>query len=638
VSRPRRRRRSASRAEIPRGERGRGGGGRRALRVAAVTGLLVATAGVYLPVGGFGYVSYDDPEYVAESPQVLGGLTPDGVGQAFVGVHHGNWHPLTTLSYMLEVEVFGAAPGVQHRVNGALHLLNTLLLLALLARATGAFWRSLAVAALFAVHPLHVESVAWIAQRKDVLSTAFGLASALAWVGYARAPGRGRYAAVAALLTAGLLAKAMLVTWPFVLLLLDFWPLRRVGAGARDGGVSVRRAALEKVPLLLLCVVASALTLWAQAKGGAIRSVELVPLGARLANALVAYATYLGKLVWPADLAVLYPYPERPPVGEAVGAALLLAAVSVACLRLWRRRPYLLFGWLFYLGTLVPVIGLVQVGAQASADRYSYIPSIGLLVALVWAVGDAVAARPRLRPLAAGALLAALAALAALSARQVGFWRDSVTLYRHALAATGRNPVMTNNLGTALVDAGRVDEAIDVYAEGLAAPSQFSHILHYNAGIAFERAGRNSEALDAFDRVVAVEPTNAEALYHRGRVLRALNRHDEAMRDLARAVDLAPGEAEPRIELGLALGQRGRPAEARLQFERAVALEPYSVDARINLAIALIKTGDPDGAVLELSRVLDQHPGHPAALRYLAKARELARSAAAATKGQGDPR
>lgn len=598
-------------------------GMRRAIPAVAALGLLALTAAVYLPTGDFGYVSYDDPEYVVKSALVRGGLGLSGVGAAFARVHHGNWHPLTTLSYMLEAEDAGTDldPGLQHRVNVALHLLGALLLFLFLRRATGAPWRCLAVSALFALHPLQVESVAWIAQRKNVLSTFFAFASALAYVGYVHAPGVGRYAAAYALFAAGLFSKAMLVTWPFVLLLLDSWPLRRIEPGQGGWPGSLRRVLVEKAPMLVLSVAVSGITLWAQHEGGALRSTDLVPLGARIANALVAYVAYLRMAVWPTGLAVLYPYPDGLPIAAAVGSAAILIAITALCVWQRRARPYLLVGWLWYLGTLVPVIGLVQVGAQSHADRYSYVPLVGIFVAVVWSAGDLVAARAWLRPVAAAAMVGVLGTLALLSARQVAVWKDSVTLYRHALEVTEGNPIMHNNLGIALVDQDRVDEAIGVYAAGLRLPSQIPHVLHYNAGIALAMRGRYTDALAAFEQVLRADPGHAEALYHRGRTLRALGRLGEARRDLERVVALAPGEADPLVELGLTLGQLGELDPARRRFEQALEIQPAHLDARINLAIAWLKSGDAAAAAAELERVLERSPGHPAALRYLEAAR-----------------
>jgi Tfp pilus assembly protein PilF len=485
--------------------------------------------------------------------------------------------------------------------------------------------------------------VAWIAERKDVLSTFFGLASALAYVGYVRSPRAGRYALVLLLFALGLMAKPMLVTWPFVLLLLDVWPLKRFepvmetqrGRGRRraapqeDTAARVRRAVLEKLPMLALSALASALTVWAQAAGGALKSTELHPLAARVPNALLAYVQYLRKTVWPTDLGVLYPFPQNFPAGEVAASAAVLAAVTVACVRLRRRHPYLLVGWLWYLGTLVPVIGIVQVGAHAYADRYTYIPLIGIFIAVVWGVGALLEDRRRLTVPAALLTLGVLALLAFTASRQVAVWQDSVSLYRHTLRVTEKNAVMHNNLGIALADRERYDEAIRVYEEGLAFPSNFVHTLSYNAGVAHTRKGQQREALALFEQALRIDPDYAEALYYKALALKELGQLDAARRALERVVELEPEEAEPHVKLGLVLGQLGRPAEAKRHFERALVLAPLDVDARINLAVAELKTGDTEAAIEQLERVLRQQPGHAGARRYLEAAR--------ARRSQGEP-
>jgi tetratricopeptide (TPR) repeat protein len=592
-----------------------------AARVAGVAAaLVVAVAAVYQPVGGFGYVTYDDPEYVARSPMVQGGLGLAALRGSFLEVHHGNWHPLTTLSFLLDVELFGLDPGAQHRVNLALHALNTLLLFLLFERLTGALGRSAAVAALFALHPLHVESVAWISQRKDLLSTAFGLGAALAHAGYVRHPNWRRYALTLGLFAAGLLSKSMLVTWPFVLLLLDVWPLRRFEAAAASSAHRVRRALVEKLPMLALSAAVSGLTLWAQAQGGALR-LEQQPLGVRLANAAGSYVVYLRQTLWPADLAVLYPWTGSPPTPVLFASLAVLCAATLLCSWRFRAQPYLFVGWLWYLGTLVPVLGLVQVGAHAHADRYTYIPLIGIFVAGVWAAGDALRHEPRLRVPAAVLGIGLLVALSWVTRRQLAVWEDSVALYRHAIAVTERNAVMYNNLGVALAGLGRPDEAIAVLSEGLAFPSPFVDLLSYNAALANADLGRDGEALALLDRALRVDPEYPEALYHKARALRRLGRLAEAVEALEQVVALVPQEADPQLELGLVLGQMGRPAEALARFEAAIALQPLHVEARISRAVALLELGDAEAAVEELEHVLQLRPGHEAALHYLEMAR-----------------
>src|SRR5579883_1257197 len=403
-----------------------------------------------------GFVNYDDMEYVTRNRDVLRGLTPGGVGWAFTTCYNSNWHPLTWLSLELDASLWhlpdgGPDPTGFHLTNVLVHAASAALLFLALRALTGAFWRSAAVALLFAVHPLRVESVAWVSERKDVLSVFFGLLALWAYAAYVKRPSVGRYLAVAAAFAASLLCKPMLVTLPFLLLVLDGWPLGRVRTLA-----DWRRPALEKLPLLALAVASSALTYFVQAKAGTVRGLETFPLNVRVENAAVSYVQYVAKTAWPLGLAVYYPHPASPwggglPAWKVGGAAVLLVAATAAAVALWRKAPYLLAGWLWYAGTLVPVLGLLQVGDHAYADRYSYFPQIGLLVAACWGVAEV--ARRHAETAAAIAAAAALA-LAVVTGVQLASWRDSIALWRHDLRAAGRSPLAYMNLGAALGEAG----------------------------------------------------------------------------------------------------------------------------------------------------------------------------------------
>jgi tetratricopeptide (TPR) repeat protein len=404
--------------------------------------LALLTLAAYLPALHNGFVNLDDGLYVTGNPQVQKGITRAGGAWALTANVANNWHPLTLLSHQLDCQLFGLNPAGHHATSLLLHLVNTLLLFAVLRGMTGAVWRSAAVAALFAVHPAHVESVAWVAERKDVLSAFFWILAMAAWTGYARRPSLGRYLLVALMMILGLMAKPMVVTLPFALLLLDVWPLDRRGLGWQ-------RLIAEKLPLLALSAAASLVTLRYQRTS--LAPLDLVPWSLRLANAAVSYAAYLGKLLLPRNLAVFYPIPLAIPAWQVAAAAALLAALTALAVWKARRAPWLLVGWLWFLGTLVPVIGLVQVGRQAMADRYTYLPSIGLFVAVVWGIawGIAALARER-RAILFTAAAAAILALAAGTWMQAGYWRDSVALYRHALAATRGNYVAHVGLAKAL--------------------------------------------------------------------------------------------------------------------------------------------------------------------------------------------
>jgi tetratricopeptide (TPR) repeat protein len=480
----------------------------------------VAAALPYLAGGGLRtFVPLDDPQMVVESPHVLQGLSLDGVRWAFTSVEWGNWHPLTLLSHMLDVQLFGLWAAGHHLTSVALHGATAALLFVALARLTGAVRASLFAALVFAVHPLRVESVAWIAERKDVLAGLFFALVLLAWERYARRGGARRYALAAAALALGLAAKPTLVTAPLVLVLLDVWPLGRWRPG--DGWRRLGRVLAEKAPLLAFSAASSVTVYLAQKRGGGMSALGPGP-GVRLANAVVSYGAYLGKTVWPTDLAPYYPYPQAIPWGELALAAVALAAISALAWRHWRRRPWLAVGWLWFCGALVPMIGLVQVGSQAMADRATYLPAVGLAVAIAWSAGEA--ARVRHREAAAGAVaLGVLAALSAVTAGQVGRWRDGETILRHTLAVTRDNWLVSNNLGALLAQQGRYDEAVALIEESIRL-SPGNPDARYNLGLTLEGAGRLAEAASAYHEVLRLKPADRASREKLAQVLEQLER------------------------------------------------------------------------------------------------------------------
>lgn len=508
-------------------------------RILACAALVLMTFAAYLPVFRAGFVELDDNEYVAENPIVQRGLTADGVAWALTTFHSANWHPLTWISHMADCDIWGNRAAGHHLTNLLLHAASALLLLWFLLRTTGDFWRSWLVAALFAVHPVHVESVAWVSERKDVLSGCFWMLTMIAYAAYAERPRPARYLAVLALFALGLMAKPMLVTLPFVLLLLDVWPLRRTG--------SWRSLVVEKIPLILLSAASCVVTVLAQRSIGAVASLEYVSMGARAGNALISCAQYLRSAFWPHDLAVYYPL-SHVVTWRVIGAVILLAGVSAWALRERKNRPYLPVGWLWFLGTLVPVIGLVQVGGQAMADRYTYIPLIGVFVMIAWLIPDSRGWR--------AAAVAVVAILAALAHVQAGYWRDSVSLFRHTLAVSGNAPIVNYNLGVALAKQGRNDEAIVEYRE----------------------------ALRLFPGYVEAHSNMGDALYAIGDLTGAIEQYREA-------IALNPELAAPRGGLGVALAVRGHVAEAVPHLQKAVELEPRNVEYQCNLARALMDVG-----------------------------------------------
>jgi predicted negative regulator of RcsB-dependent stress response len=526
-------------------------------------GLVLATAAVYWPVRHFGFVNYDDQSYVYENPHVQRGLSLEGIAWSFSTDSEANWHPLTWLSHMLDCQLFGLNAGGHHLVNLLFHLVSTLLLFHILSRMTAAPWRSAFVAALFALHPLHVESVAWIAERKDVLSALFWMLTMWAYVRYAETLHASRsslgvwYGLSLFFFTLGLMAKPMLVTLPFVLLLLDYWPLGRTrwtdSVTGEKEKVTLGRLLLEKLPFFALTIVSCGLTLWAQRAGGAVESVEHLPISGRIANALVSYARYLGKAFWPDGLAVFYPF-EKLPLEGIMGAGAILLGVSIWAVWNVRRKPPFVVGWLWYLGTLVPVIGLVQVGSQAMADRYSYLPLIGVFIMMAWSLPNSVMERPRLRLLVAVAAVVLLSICAVLSRRQLSYWQNSITLFEHALAVTGPNDVAHLNLGNAFLTTGRIPDAIAHYEQALRVkPAE----AHGNIGSALMRLGRVQEAIGHFEQALLAKPDYAEAHYNLGLALAQLGNLSEAIKHWEQALQIKPDYAEAHYNLGGALWQTG---------------------------------------------------------------------------------
>ena len=535
--------------------------------------LIALVFAVYGQVGGLGFVSLDDERYVYANARVRDGLTWAGLSWAFSTFHAANWHPLTWLSHMLDVQLFGLEPGWHHVVNALIHAANAVILLLLLRTMTGALGRSAFVAAFFAVHPLHVESVAWIAERKDVLSTFFWLLTTAAYVSYARRGGPKRLALCVAVFAFGLLSKPMLVTLPLVLLLLDLWPLRRVSLPLPSAS-SLVPFLREKVPLFALAAASALVTWLAQARWGAVVSLEEVPVGTRLANAAVAYATYLLRAVWPAGLAAYYPHPTALRWPEVALSALALGALSALAIRQWPRRPYLAVGWLWYLVALLPVIGLVQVGLHAMADRYTYIPLVGPFVAAVWGGWDLASQGPRWRRamVAAGASLAL--AWAVVARAQVGYWRDDFTLYQRALSVTEDNWMAWRGLGHA-----------------------------------YFRNRQPLKALDAFREALRIQPRYRKSWLDLGVVYGALDDHPSAIQAVQEALRIDPRDAEAWTRLGAHHGALGQHALAAECFEQALAVDPSHGDAWFDLGVASAHLGHMERALEAYNRLRHGDPG-----------------------------
>jgi tetratricopeptide (TPR) repeat protein len=562
---------------------------------AIAVALGLATLGLYARVRGFPFIdSFDDGAYVTGNPHVTGGLTPANVGWAFTAFTAGNWHPLTLLSHMLDCQLFGVVAGPAHTVNVLLHAANVVLLFLGLAALTGATWRSAFAAGLFAFHPIHVESVAWIAERKDVLSTLFLLLTIGAYARYARTRRALDYALTMASLGLGLMAKPMLVTLPFALLLLDVWPLARVRTAGEAKHARTAtppaRLPLEKAPMLVLVLVSIVLTLRAQAAVGAVAGTTHVPAGLRLGNAVLAYLSYLGKLFAPVGLACMYPLPRAIPAAEAFLAMVVLAAISAAAILVRRRAPYALVGWLWYLGTLVPVIGIVQVGNQAMADRYTYVPFIGLTVAAVWSLAALAEAARWPRAVLAAASVAVLLACAFGAWRQLGYWSDPALLFRRCLDVTTDNGVAHNNYGLELFKRGRTAEAITEFQAALAIDPRHASAWS-NLGLAYERAGRSDDAVHALEQGLAVSSRDSKLHYNLALFLSEQRRYAEAFPHFEEVLQRAPENRDAHRYYSMALGDygaalagAGHAAEARPYLERALAEDPGNDDARRALA------------------------------------------------------
>ncbi|MCK9195700.1 MAG: tetratricopeptide repeat protein [Syntrophales bacterium] len=573
---------------------------------------------VYGQVKDHPFIDFDDYEYITENPHVRSGLNTDNIVWAFTSYHSNNWHPLTWISHMVDVQIFGLNPAGHHLVNVLFHIINTLLLLFLMRRMTGALWPSAFVAAIFALHPLHVESVAWAAERKDVLSTCFWLLTTWMYIRYTETPDWKRYIPVILMFALGLMAKQMLVTLPFVLLLLDYWPLGRMagkGGHKKDAGkswpaakrqqASISRLIVEKIPLFALAVLAGIIVFIVQQQSGVLYSLTPFPFQIRLENALVSYVGYIVKMLCPVSLAVFYPHPLHSlALWKVLGAAGLLIAVSAATIWKGRRYPYLITGWFWYLGTLVPVIGLVQVGVQAMADRYTYIPLIGLFIMIAWGgldlasflarqqeinpekdqpAGAATSPRKQKKPTPVSALsraelfvpgrivfgltVAVLLILSFLTWRQVGYWRDNITLYSHAARVVPGNYWASNNLGAALASRGQIDAAMTWFAESL-------NIMPYYPG-----ANQNMAA----------------ALYKQGR-------YEEAVPLLAKALKLQPRNPDLHVTLGAVLLKMGRKAEAATHFREALILRPGDGNAYEGLQEASPASTFPTKTALPLMK------------------------------------
>lgn len=594
--------------------------------------LALVTFAIFWPIFKHDFVKYDDDKYITDNPHVKGGVNLQSIYWAFTNAHFYMWHPLSSLSQMLDCELFGLNPSGHHLTSLLLHTANVLLVFLVLQMLTGAVWRSAFVAAVFALHPVQVDSVAWLAERKNVLSTLFWMLTIAAYARYAACPNIGGYLLVVLALCLGLMSKPTVITLPFALLLLDFWPLDRLRLPSHEKAkdlsrlesakrsykrVSAWRLLWEKVPLLIPAMAVAAITYIAQQSGGVVSRLETIPLGHRIANATISYVTYIEKMIWPSRLAVFYPHPGGNFSGvRLVVSALLLVLISICVIyAAWQRR-YLAVGWLWYLGTLVPVIGLVQAGAQARADRYMYAPMIGLLIIVAWGVNDLVA-KWHYRKVIPVLAMAVLAAAALCTRLQLRHWRNSETLFKHTLSVTHNNYVMHNNYANLLKDSGRTGEAIEHYTRCLELRSDLPE-AHNNLGNALATMGETDQAIAHYRKAIELSqsskvktgspPGLAEAHYNLASALRMQGQFQQALEHYTEALKLRPDNADTLQGLGVTLAALKRFDEAIGHYNRMLELEPDNVIAHGLLGMALAGNGDTDAAIEQFRIVLSRRP------------------------------
>ena len=581
--------------------------------------LTFVTAVVFYQVYTYDFVNFDDPTYVSKNPNIQAGMTLEAIKWAFTTSRTANWHPLTWLSHILDWQLFGHNSAGHHITNLIFHIVNTLLLFIVLKQMTGAIWPSAFVAALFALHPLHVESVAWVSERKDVLSTFFWLLTMWAYVRFVRRPKITGYLLVVLFLALGLMAKPMLVTLPFVLLLLDYWPLDRFGPKRGKAGTkySLSHLLIEKIPLFAMVLASCIVTYIVQQKGGAMPIAEVRDFPIRLANAFISYLQYINKMIWPARLAMFYPHPGRNvSIFYAIISAVFLLAVTILILRFAKSRRYLVTGWFWYLGTLVPVIGLVQVGDQAMADRYSYITLTGLFIIITWGLPDLLA-RWRYKKIAL--ILSALLIILAVSMCthfQLRYWRNNLTLFQHALDVTEDNYVAHLCMAAVMHEQGKVDETIYHCSEAIRIEPNCLQ-AHIRLGDTLRDTGRLDEAVREYQKSLQIKSDDPYVLIALGITLGRQNKSDEAIKYFTEALRINPDFAAAHTNLGYALAIQGNLNEAAVHFAEAIRLDPGSSKAHYHLGQILVQKGEIDEAIAHFNQAIRIEPNYTAARESL---------------------
>jgi len=568
--------------------------------------LVAITFIVFWQVHSFDFVNYDDDRYVSENPHIFSGFSLNNIVWLFTK-DIGRWHPLTGLTHMLDCELFGLNPGPPHLVNLFFHIINTLLLFALMRQMTGTLWQSAFVAGLFAIHPLHVESVAWISGRKDLLSTLFFLLTIAAYFRYVQNHSSVWYVLAFVLFALGLLAKPMLITLPFILLLLDYWPLQRFQFKIP------LRLIWEKLPFLALSIASTIATFFIQRSIGAVRTIESIPLTIRVSNAVVSYLKYIGKLIWPQNLAVFYPYTENlVPPWMTVIFALMLVVVTIRVILAADKFRYLLVGWLWFIVMLAPVIGLVRVGDHAMADRYTYVSLTGLFIIIAWGATDLLAGWKYRRFILGLSAMLVIAALAIVAGIQTRYWRNSVTLFSHALKVTKGNYLANANLGAALLEQDKFDQAVEQLQLAIQTNPKCAE-AYLNLADVYRKLGQYDNAIKVYDKVISVRPDCAPAYYELGITYGRLGRYQQAVDAFASAVRIKPDYVKAYNNLGVAYGSLGRYQDEIDACSKAIKIDPAFADAHNNLGVALSQLGRYPEAIQAFNRAIQLNPGFPEA-------------------------
>jgi len=571
--------------------------------------IIVAIFIAYEPLCHNGFVVYDDQQYITENPHITGGITQNSIIWAFTKSHAANWHPLTWISHIIDYQFFGLNPLGYHLVSLLLHIANSLLVFWLFSRMTDAVWASAFIAAVFALHPLQVESVAWAAERKTVLSGLFWLLTMAAYIRYAKRPSVGRYILLFLVFGLCIMTKPIVVTLPLALLLLDYWPLCRV---------KWKRLIIEKIPLLVLSAILSVITFVVQRQGGAVATLEKIPLDARISNMFISYMRYIGKMVWPSQLAVFYPpLPENLPNIIATTCALLFVIVLIFCIYIIPRRKHITTGWLWYIGTLVPMIGLVQAGAQSMANRYMYIPILGLLIIVAWTVRDIVANRPRWKIIPAVSAVVIILLMIILTRTQTKHWQNSLTLFEYALKVTKDNTIAENCYGCALFDAGRGDEAVQHFRR-VVKISPFYAEARNNLGQFLLKQGKLDEAIACFNELIRQKQDSAQVYSHLAEALSMQKKYDDAAKYFAKALKLNSQYTGAQRQMGFALLASGKADQAVLYLNQALRTEPNNADIYVNLGTAYTLLGQYKPAVENWTRALEIQPDSNDVLNNLA--------------------